>query len=169
MLVPVPFPAPQFQEITTERRFPRLKLSHRCPLFHSGSAARGSGLRHAVPARRSLHPTTPRRRSSIRFTPHSTARKQNHSQPPRAIVSGTIGTRLSPRVLCAIRKPSNPHFGVGRWEESPAEGSSTRSSRKLELRMPPAEPGNGAAGYTRAFSHRSEEEKRDRAPNLTPA
>lgn len=90
--MPVPFPAPQFQEITTERRFPRLKLSHRCPLFHSGSAARGSGLRHAVPARRSLHPTTPRRRSSIRFTPHSTARKQNHSQPPRAIVSGTIGT-----------------------------------------------------------------------------
>lgn len=35
--------------------------------------------------------------------------------------------------------------------------------------MPPAEPGNGAASCTRAFSHRSEKEQRDRAPELTPA
>lgn len=35
--------------------------------------------------------------------------------------------------------------------------------------MPPVEPGNGAASCTRAFSHRSEKEQRDRAPELTPA
>lgn len=99
LLVRVSFPAPLFQEITTEPRFPRLKLSHRCPQFHSGSAVRDSGLRHAVPPSRSLFPTSPSRRSGVRFTPRSAARKQNHSQPPRAIVSGTIGTRLSPRIL----------------------------------------------------------------------